>query len=107
MIQQWRVQSKDRREAVDSSFKAVRQALATGITQSERRLVRLKVESQVLTSLASSKAKDKELSENYVKLSQNLCSGNRAKDLQAKGTKLRQEASAVQKTLTALSQPLA
>jgi len=107
LLQQWRVQSKDRRQAVDSAFKAVQQSLADGVKQSQRRLVRLKVESQVLTSLASSKAKDKELSENYVKLSQNLCSTDKAKDLQGKGVKLRQEAAAVQKSLTALSQPMA
>jgi len=106
LLQQWRVQSKDHREAVDTAFKVVQQSLIDGIKQSQRRLVRLKVESQVLTSLASSKAKDKELSENYVRLSQNLCSGNKAKQLQAKGAKLRQEAAAVQKSLTSLSQPL-
>jgi len=107
LLQQWRVQSKDRRQAVDSALKVTQQALSDGAKQSQRRLVKLKVESQVLTSLASSKAKDKELSENYVKLSQNLCSGSRAKELQAKGAKLRQEATAVQKSITALSQPLA
>jgi len=107
LLQQWRVQSKDRRQAVDATFKVAQQALADGVKQSQRRLVRLKVESQVLTSLASSKAKDKELSENYVKLSQNLCSGNRAKELQAKGAKLREEAAAVQKSISALTQPLA
>lgn len=105
MLQQWRVQSKDRRQAVDSSIKALQQGLADGVKQSKRRLVKLKAESQALTSLASSKAKDKELSENYVKLSQELCSGGRAKELQAKGAKLRQEAAAVQKSLIALSQP--
>jgi len=106
-LQQWRVQSKDRREAVDAALKDTQQALADGIKQSQRRLVRLKVEAQVLTSLASSKAKDKELSENYVKLSQNLCSSSRAKELQANGAKLRQEAAAVQTSLTALTAPLA
>jgi len=105
LLQQWRVQSKDRRQAVDSSIKALQQGLADGVKQSQRRLVKLKAESQALTSLASSKAKDKELSENYVKLSQELCSGGRAKELQAKGAKLRQEAAAVQKSLIALSQP--
>merc|ERR1719375_2821768 len=54
LLQQWRVQSKDRRAAADTAFTVVRQALADGVKQSERRLVRLKVESQVLTSLASS-----------------------------------------------------
>jgi len=106
LLQRWRLQSKDRREGVDASFKVVQQALGDGAKQSQRRLVRLKVESQVLTSLASSKAKDKELSENYVKLSQDLCSGNRAVELQATASKLRHEAAAVQKTLTALSQPV-
>jgi len=105
LLQRWRVESKERREAVDTSFKVVQQALSDGVKQSQRRLVRLKVESQVLTSLASSKAKDKELSENYVKLSQDLCSGNRAGELEATGAKLRHEATAVQKTLTALAQP--
>jgi len=107
LLQRWRVESKDRREGVDSSFKVVQQALGDGAKQSQRRLVRLKVESQVLTSLASSKAKDKELSENYLKLSQDLCSGSRAGELQATASKLRHEAGAVQKTLTALSQPVA
>jgi hypothetical protein len=107
LLQQWRVQSKDRRQAVDSAFKVVSRALADGAKRSQRRLVRLKVESQVLTSLASSKEKDKQLSENYVKLSQELCSGDKAKQLQAKGAALRKEASAVQESLTALSQPMA
>merc|ERR1719201_787431 len=97
-LQQWRVQSKDRREAVDAALKDTQQALADGIKQSQRRLVRLKVEAQVLTSLASSKAKDKELSENYVKLSQNLCSSSRASELQATSAKLRHEAGAVQRS---------
>jgi len=107
MLQQWQVQSKDRREAVDTAFKAVQGALADGVKASSRRLVRLKVESQVLTSLASSKEKDKQLSEKYVKLSQDLCSGGKAKELQAQGTKLRQEASAVQKSLSSLQAPVA
>lgn len=107
LLQRWRVQSKDRREAVDAAFKVVQSALSDGVKASQRRLVKLKVESQVLTSLASSKAKDKELSENYVKLSQDLCSGNRAGELEATGAKLRHEAAAVQKTLTALQQPSA
>lgn len=107
LLQRWRVQSKDRREDADAAFKVVQQSLSDGIKQSQRRLVRLKVESQVLTSLASSKAKDKELSENYVKLSQNLCSGDRAGELQATASKLRHEATAVQKSLATLAQPAA
>jgi hypothetical protein len=106
LLQQWGVQNKDRREAVDSALKVVQSALADGKKQSERRLVKLQVESQVLASLASSKAKDKELSEKYVQISQSLCSSDRAKKLQASGVGLRQEASAVQRSLTALSQPL-
>jgi len=106
LLQQWRVQSKDRRQVVDTAFQAVQQALGDGVKASQRRLVRLKVESQVLTSLASSKEKDKQLSEKYVQLSQDLCSGSKAKQLQAKGAKLRQEAGAIQKSLTALQQPM-
>jgi len=107
LLQQWRVQSRDRREAVSSTSKAVVQALVDGAKQSSRRLVKLKVESQVLTSLASSKAMDKQLSEKYEKLSQQLCSASQAKQLQAKGSKLREEAAAVQKSLSSLTQPLA
>lgn len=105
LLQRWRVESKDGKTAVDAAFKTVQQALAEGVKHSQRRLVRLKVESQVLTSLASSKAKDKELSENYVKLSQNLCSGSKASELQATSAKLRHEAGAVQRSLMALTQP--
>merc|ERR1719326_193686 len=36
LLQQWRVQSKDRRQAVDSAFKAVQQSLADGVKQSQR-----------------------------------------------------------------------
>merc|ERR1719162_2257807 len=61
LLQQWRVQSKDRRQAVDSSIKALQEGLADGVKQSQRRLVKLKAESQALTSLASSKAKDKKI----------------------------------------------
>lgn len=105
LLQQWRAQAGELRKNVNSAFKGVQRKLADGVSQSSRRLVRLKVESQVLTSLASSKAKDKELSEKYVKLSQELCSSGKARQLQAKGAQLRQEAASVQKTLTALSQP--
>lgn len=105
LLQQWRVQSKDRRQSVDTSIKALQRSLADGVKQSQRRLMKLKVETQALTSLSSSKAKDKELSENYVRLSQELCSGGQAKELQEHSAKLRQEAAAVKKSLSALAQP--
>jgi len=107
MLTRWQAESKNLREAVTAAFKDVSQEFANGAKQSSRRMVRLKVESQVLASLTSAKAKDKQLSERYVQLSQQLCSGSKAKELQAKGAKLREEATAVQKSLTALTQPLA
>lgn len=103
LLQQWRVQSKDRHEAVDTSTKSVVDALSDHITQANRRQVRLKMESQVLTSLLSSKEKDRDLSAQYSTLSQQLCSSSRAKQLQSHGTTFRQEASAIEKSLSALS----
>jgi hypothetical protein len=107
LLQQWRGQNKETREAVESTSSVVQRSLADGIKQANRRLVRLKVESQVLTSLSSSKAKDKELSEQYVSLSEQLCSTGHAKQLQMKGKSLRREEAAIQKSLNALSQPAA
>lgn len=107
LIQTWRVESKDKRQAVEATAKVVQQSLADNIKQANRRLVRLKVESQALTSLSSSKAKDKQLSERYVSLSQELCSGSRAKDLQAKEHVFQQEAAAIEKSLSALALPSA
>jgi sulfur carrier protein ThiS len=106
LLQRWRVQANDNHQAVSAAFKVVERALAEGAKQSSRRLVHLRVESQVLTSLAASKVKDKELSENYVKLAQELCSPKKAKDLQAKGSKLREEGAVIQKSLATLTQPM-
>jgi len=107
LLQRWRVQSTERRQAVTSAFHVVGRALADGAKQGGRRLVQLKVEAQGLASMASSKTKDEELSAKYMKLSKELCSMNQAKDLQAKGASLRTEATAVQKRLSTLSQPTA
>jgi hemerythrin len=103
LLQQWRVQAKDRHQDVDSSAKAVENVLRDHIKQANRRQVRLKVEAQELASLLSSKAKDKELSEQYMTLSQQLCSSTRAKQLQSHEATFRQEASAIEKSLSALS----
>jgi hypothetical protein len=103
LLQQWRVQAKDRRQAVESSAKVVEDALGDQIKQAGRRQVRLKVEAQVLTSLLSSKAKDKELSEQYMALSQELCSSASSKQLQSHEATFHQEVAALQKSLSALS----
>jgi hemerythrin len=105
MIQQWRLQAKDRHQAVESSAKDVKNVLGDHIKQAGRRQVRLKVEAQVLTSLMSSKAKDKELSEQYMALSQKLCANTRSKQLETDGAKFHQEASAIEKSLWALFVP--
>jgi hypothetical protein len=103
MIQQWRIQARDRHQAVDSAARVVEDALSDQITQANRRQVRLKVEAQVMTSLLSSKSKDKELSEQYVALSRDLCSSTRAKQLQSEESKFHDEAAAIQKSLSSLS----
>jgi hypothetical protein len=105
-LQQWQAQAKEKRQNIAVASKAVQQALADSTKQASRRLVRVKVESQVLTSLSSSKAKDNALSQQYVQLAQELCSTGHAKQLEAKGSTLRREAASIQKSLAALSQPV-
>merc|ERR1719247_1915168 len=55
LLEQWQVESKDRRQAIATASKAVQKGLAESTRQASRRLVRLKAESQVLTSLSSAK----------------------------------------------------
>jgi chromosome segregation ATPase len=103
LLQQWRIQSRDRHQAVDSAAKVVEDALSDQIKQADRRQVRLKVEAQVMTSLLSSKSKDKALSEQYVNLSQELCSNTHATQLQSEEGSFHEEAAAIQKSLSSLS----
>jgi len=106
MLLQWQTKNKERREAVEAAWKSVRESLSESSKQSKRRLIKLKLEEQVLTSLVASKSKDKELSERYVALSADLCSPKNGKALQAKGSRLRKELAAIQKSLLAISAPL-
>lgn len=107
MLEQWRVQSKERRQAQLVALTALEQAFAAGIKANSKRLVRLKVEAQALTSLASSKADDRSLSEKYVQLSKDLCSDVRAKQLQGHSSTLHDEAKSIRRSLTILSPPAA
>lgn len=106
-LQQQQAHLTEQRDAIESADKAIQRLLAQEARHNRHRLVRLRAEAQMLSSLEEARREDQGLGQRYDEVANKMCSQGRLRQLNSKEQELEREAVALHKAWASNAGPAA